>query len=243
LRLICKEGIGQEDKAGEIENYWHRVEANLRNGKVRLLFVADEIPRELRRLVEFLNSKMADVEVPAVEVKQFVGEGRRAVVPRVIGFIEGRRGGETKRRPLTREEFLAKCTPAAAQFFAGILDQAKNKDGRYSIYWGAMSFSIGVKLANGTRASFVYGYFPDCFEVFLAQLPLSEEEQVRWRQDLLQLGIFQAGGKFTLRATLAGEILSRISEVYDLVLNKVDEVMKRTEVSSDEPKNEASLRL
>jgi ribosomal protein L30E len=35
------------------------VDANLRAGKVRLVFVADEIPAELRRVVEFLNSQMA----------------------------------------------------------------------------------------------------------------------------------------------------------------------------------------
>src|SRR4051794_2828967 len=50
------------DDEAAIERYWQQVEANLRAGRVRLVFVADETPRELRRLVEFLNEKMADVE-------------------------------------------------------------------------------------------------------------------------------------------------------------------------------------
>ena len=68
--------LGKEEGSA-IEDYWKLVESNLRSGKVRLLFVTDETPRELRRLVEFLNEKMGDVEVLAVEIKQFVGKAKR----------------------------------------------------------------------------------------------------------------------------------------------------------------------
>src|SRR5690606_39173135 len=51
--------------------FWDAVEANLRDGRVRLLFVADRIPDELRGMVEFLNERMDPTEVLAVEVKQF----------------------------------------------------------------------------------------------------------------------------------------------------------------------------
>jgi hypothetical protein len=69
----------------DYEKIWALVENNLKNGKIRLLFVADEIPKELKRIVEFLNEKMEDVEVLAVEVKQFNGENLKTLVPRVIG--------------------------------------------------------------------------------------------------------------------------------------------------------------
>ena len=58
------------------------------------MFVADDIPKELRRLVEFLNEKMTNIEVIAVEVKQFLGDGLRAVVPRAIGLTEKSREGK-----------------------------------------------------------------------------------------------------------------------------------------------------
>jgi len=70
----------------EEEEFWQRVKTNLQAGKVRLVFVADEIPAELRRVVEFLNQQMDPAEVLAVEVKQYVGrDNLRALVPRVIG--------------------------------------------------------------------------------------------------------------------------------------------------------------
>jgi hypothetical protein len=42
----------------------------------------------LRRIVEFLNSQMDPVEVLAIEVKQFVGENLKTLVPRVVGQTE-----------------------------------------------------------------------------------------------------------------------------------------------------------
>lgn len=76
------EFLGEES---EPEVYWQQVKTNLLAGKIRMLFVADEIPPELRRVVEFLNTQMNPAEVLAVEIKQYVGEGLRTLVPRVIG--------------------------------------------------------------------------------------------------------------------------------------------------------------
>lgn len=80
---------------GEAEAFWEQAATNLRAGRVRLVFVADEIPRELRRVVEFLNGQMDPAEVIAIEVKQYVGEGLKTLVPRVIGQtaeVEARKG-------------------------------------------------------------------------------------------------------------------------------------------------------
>jgi len=70
----------------EEEDYWKRFEANLRTGKIRLLFVADEIPLELRRIIEFLNDQMQNTEVLGLEIKQYASDGHlKTLVPRIIG--------------------------------------------------------------------------------------------------------------------------------------------------------------
>jgi hypothetical protein len=78
------------------EEFWARAAENLRAGKVRMVFVSDEIPRELRRVVEFLNGQMNPAEVIAIEVKQYLGvDGTKTLVPRVIGQtaeVEARKG-------------------------------------------------------------------------------------------------------------------------------------------------------
>ena len=49
--------------------------------------MADEIPAELRRVVEFLNQQMDPAEVLAVEIKQYVSQTSelKTLIPRVIG--------------------------------------------------------------------------------------------------------------------------------------------------------------
>ena len=80
---VLSEFIGDED--GSEEEFWQKAKTNLQAGRVRLVFVADQIPPTLQRIVEFLNGQMDPAEVLAVELKQFQGEGMRTLVPRVVG--------------------------------------------------------------------------------------------------------------------------------------------------------------
>lgn len=106
--------LGPEE---DVEEFWKRVDVNLQAGRVRLVFVADEIPAELRRVIEFLNKQMNPAEVLAIEVKQYVGEGLTTLVPRVIGQTaeaEARKrsgGGEGRR--WDKESFLAELRDKA----------------------------------------------------------------------------------------------------------------------------------
>ncbi|MBI4505503.1 MAG: hypothetical protein HY691_08210 [Chloroflexi bacterium] len=87
-----REGVGAHDTLaeflgpeGDAEQYWQKVKTNLQAGNVRMVFVADAIPPELQRIVEFLSRQMNPAQVLAVEVKQFVGQGLKTLVPRVVG--------------------------------------------------------------------------------------------------------------------------------------------------------------
>src|SRR3954469_14405538 len=70
----------------EPDAFWETVAANLKERRLRLVFVADHIPPELRSIVEFLNEQLQLTEVIAVEIKQYIdpdGTGIN-IVPRVI---------------------------------------------------------------------------------------------------------------------------------------------------------------
>lgn len=72
--------------AEAVDTYWMQVETNLRNRKLRLLFVADEIPDNLRRIIEFLNEQMENTEVLGVELRQFISDQEHQILaPQVIG--------------------------------------------------------------------------------------------------------------------------------------------------------------
>lgn len=89
---VLKNVLGLEE---DTNDYWNRVKTNLQAGKIRLVFLADVIPAELRRIVEFLNAQMDPAEVIAIEVKQFIGKGMKTLVPRVLGQSESARQKKT----------------------------------------------------------------------------------------------------------------------------------------------------
>lgn len=110
-----RQGVDHEEKLREFldsgkpaEEFWQAANTNLQAGRVRLLFVADEIPTKLQRIIEFLNEQMKPAEVLAVEIKQFVGQGLRSLVPRVIGqTAEAQNKKSPGSQPPTNEaEFL-----------------------------------------------------------------------------------------------------------------------------------------
>lgn len=116
--------IGADDEP-DIDAFWEQVATNLEANRLRLLFVADEIPAELERVVKFLNEQTRDnLEVLAVEVKQYPGQFGQALVSRVIGQIEPLRNTASgittgRRRRMSVDEFLgafgADVQPAAAK--------------------------------------------------------------------------------------------------------------------------------
>jgi len=67
------------------ELFWERVKTNLQAGRSRLIFLADELPVELRRVIEFLNKQMDPTEVIGIEIKQYGAAGFTALTSRTIG--------------------------------------------------------------------------------------------------------------------------------------------------------------
>ncbi len=149
-----------EDVPTVINNYWNKVDDNLRNGHVRLLFVADRIPGELRRVIEFLNEQMTKVEVLGIEIAQYVSSDFTALVPRVIGQTEAirqRRTGGTVQHT-TKQEFLNNCPEELREFFTGAF--SKSEELGMHIYWGTKGFSLRSQDSKGNPVTLFYGFPP-----------------------------------------------------------------------------------
>jgi hypothetical protein len=82
------------------EKFWEQVDANFSAGRIKMVFVADTIPRELARIVEFLNEQMR-ADVRAIELSWFESEsGVTALTPRVIGESERAQASKSSRSDL-----------------------------------------------------------------------------------------------------------------------------------------------
>jgi hypothetical protein len=84
-RSLADEAV-REFGFDDVTEFWQTVELNLRQGKVRMVFVADALPDRLVRIIEFLNEQMSPAEVLGVEVVQYLSDdGTQVLVPRIIG--------------------------------------------------------------------------------------------------------------------------------------------------------------
>jgi hypothetical protein len=95
----------------EVDQFWENTKTNLKAGKIRMLIIADVIPKELQRIIEFLNEQMTPAEILGVEIKQFIGQDLKTLVPRVIGMTskaETIKGRTSRSEEVwTEERFMA----------------------------------------------------------------------------------------------------------------------------------------
>lgn len=218
--------LGRED--AEVEPFWQQVEANLRAGRVRLIFVTEETPRELRRLVEFLNDKMADIEVLAVEVRQFVGQGRKALVPRVVGLTEAgrsvKRGEGVRKSHITPEEFLAACPPAAAPLFRRVLALAEER--KHTVSWTKVGFSVQAAFPVGP-VTFLEGYPTPKLYFKFGDLRLAKPAEQDLCGDLATLGAFEKPTEKYLRFRLGADLPPALMAC-DTIFKKIDALIAAT---------------
>ena len=203
-------GLDEPD-SDRVEDFWRTVDENIRDGRVRLLFVADRLPSELRAIIEFLNEKMESVEVLGVELRQYTAKDLQALVPRVVGQTEAVRAAKrrkTSRPRLTEEAFLEKCPERTRDFFTWALRESEERG--MSVGWATQSFSLRVPV-EGALVSVYYGWIPEAagrneaFVQVYVKVFGDDSERQAVRRRILELNGFRAGGEYTAELELTDD--------------------------------------
>ncbi len=241
LRQAATSSAGSQDKLDEkitdllgdeqvgIEEYWATVEANLQDHKVRLIFVTDRTPKELRRLVEFLNAEMKNVRVFAVEMKQYqdpANKRRKVLAPRVVGLTEAARDtvSRTRPQPMTFDEFMAKChIPRLQQFFRYVMESALAEG--HTLVPGARFFAIRVPLSKGPN-SYLYVAPEGILQVYFSEGLREEKYKTRILEKLMEEGLYRQTGKWTYTADVTEDTVERLSKSYKVILGEVEDIRK-----------------
>jgi hypothetical protein len=116
------------------QQFWEQVDANFAAGRIKMVFVADTIPRELARIVEFLNEQMK-ADVRAVELSWFESAGGvTALTPRIIGETERAQNEKAARSalpPIGRDAWVSehlskhgKATVDGAEAYIRMVEEA-----------------------------------------------------------------------------------------------------------------------
>ncbi len=108
----------QPTNGDQTDEYFDRMQQNLREGQLRIIFFLEESPVELRSVVDFLNRQMERSEVLLVEARQYSHGGTKIVVPTLFGYTEEARmvkrsvtvSSAAARRRWDRASYLADAT-------------------------------------------------------------------------------------------------------------------------------------
>ncbi len=149
---------------GDPDAFWDTVASNLEAGHLRLMIVADRLPDELVRIIEYLNDQMPDTEVAGVEVGHYVHGDTKVFVPRLVGVSATQR--QRRAKPATSfDDDLAAAPDAVRQADLYLVEWAEDngwnarvtrvsrqieKDGRVLAQmtpkWGTVQFGVGQLL-------------------------------------------------------------------------------------------------
>ena len=184
---------GTEDP---VAAFWSRVKGNLQAGRIRMVFVADEIPVELARVVEFLNTQMDPAEVLAVEVKQFANDTLQTLVPRLIGQTaeaQIRKGTGTTPRQWDESSFFQELEQRRGEREASVCREILHWGRQQNLrpLWGKGAKDGSFLLRFETGASiyhlvsvWTYGRVEVQFKMLSSEPPFDDEDK---RLKLLRL--------------------------------------------------------
>jgi hypothetical protein len=137
---LLRDRLGIDDDPDE---FWQTVVGNLRQGRMRLIFLADHIRPELIRIIEFLNAQMPNTDVLGIELPQYTGPGSETVyVPHIRGrtsaAVAAKANASSTRNKWTEETLLAAAekarTPDEVAFIRRLIEHVPLRGGH--IYWG-----------------------------------------------------------------------------------------------------------
>lgn len=123
------------------EGFWRGVDANVKEGNVRVLYACDEIPKEVRQIIEFLN-RFAEFDVYGLEVKLHPRQEEILLTTDLIGPSAAERAVKEGKRDLIPGKRNLKLWTETD--FRGQLE--KSNDGK--------SLSIANDLLNFGKDSF-----------------------------------------------------------------------------------------
>jgi hypothetical protein len=193
-------------EAADPERFWNSVAVNLGAGRLRLIFVADVIPPELRRIVEFLNEQMHRTEVLALEVRQYVERGgsRLTLVPRLIGETEAARVAKGTSTPRSKRRWSetdildairAAETPEIARRTVALYEYLRGQGARASLGTGvepSVTVWLGERPEPAESNPIAIAFYPNgtnpiAIEFRFVREKRTPAEQQRWLKLLREL--------------------------------------------------------
>ncbi len=232
----------------EPEDFWRVVGDNLASGRIRMVFVADKLPPELVRIIEFLNEQLSTAEVLGVAVPQFVGQNVQVLVPRVVGATQA--AAATKQAATgtawDEETFIAaaaeRCSADEVALFERLFEHEKQRGSKFSSGHGISPGVSGWYAVEGVPSAvwtanagsggpnshaYIYIYAPELKKKF------SADRFARFISTLEAIPAFQAKIDDARAEEFTGKYLSVFLETFAGVPGHVETLFTAFDVLLD----------
>jgi hypothetical protein len=174
-----------------IESYLDRIQENLREGQLRIIFFLENSSPELRSVVDFLNKQMERSEVLLVEARQYAAGGTHIVVPNLFGYTEQARlvkrtvsvstAGSRRKwdHAMFFDDAAKKNDVAVVGALSAFLDNCLSAG--YQATWGTgnMTGSFNVKIPSVNQRSLVSMFSNGRMQLNLGWLPAETASWIR----------------------------------------------------------------
>lgn len=184
-RQRFEEFLGDADPQG----FWESVRRNIDSGRIRMVFVADEIPPELRRVVDFLAVQLRSAEVFAVEVRHFQSPDARALVPQLISMPKSPAEAAVRKKWDERSFFeeLGRRSPERSEIARHLFDWSKRTMTDFYYGSGATQGSCIPRLFLASRRLLLFALWTyGTVEMQFQYLRVPPFNDVEMRKDLIQ---------------------------------------------------------
>ena len=225
LDPIFREIRGEE---WDYDSFESALSDNIAQGQHVLIVVASGLTDKLSRdLLQYVNLCL-NLPLYAVEIDVFETKGQQLIVPRGVRY--GGKVTSTSTKPRTnRAAFLAACEPPASEFFAGMLDEARQKG--MIIYWGSVGFSVRIPLEPAVTV--MYGYPPDKFQVYTRDWELDSDAVAHFLSNLGEKAPFSGSGEYTSTLRVDAASSEKAVAALQLVWDMVDEILAAARAQGD----------
>jgi len=211
------------------------------------VFVADEIPPELQRIVEFLNKQMCPADVLAVEVGYYAGGDLRTLVPRVVGYTaeaqDKKAATKTERRIWDEtsyfEDLAARTSPQAIDTARTLHEWAKTNATTIRFGTGATKGGLGAVVGSLELNKRVFTMYSDgrlelCFYSLMGLPPFDQDaKRLEWSKKLNELPPFNISEEQIAKFPTIGLEELADAELLKIFLSTLDWVVDEVRTASE----------
>ncbi len=228
----------------DIQEFWDKVDTNLKAGKIRMLFVADKLPKELIRIIEFLNSQMSPAEVLGLELRHFTNKEIKTLVPRIVGKTSAAdvKKGVRQARKWDLESFMEELVlnnpPEARKIAETLISELKDSVSRLWYGTGKITGSICPVLDTNDNFHQLFLFYTSgkveiCFGYYAQKAPFDDlSKRMELLNKLNEIGLNLPESKinkhpgFNIMFLSDNEKLYTFIDVFKWFINEINKTTK-----------------